>query len=71
MSETTLPTPSGLRDLLRLRHAPWEFRDLDLARRFAERCDQPHYVVLGEFPQIWVACPADAERMTKAGYELA
>jgi hypothetical protein len=71
MAESSLPTPAVLRERLRLRHAPWEFRDLALAHRFAGRCEKPHHVVLGQFPQIWVACPADAERMVKAGYELA
>lgn len=49
----------------------FSFRSLDLARSFASGCHKPHRVMLGDHPQYWVVCPADAERLVKAGYEYA
>ena len=36
-----------------------------------ERCSAPMRVILGDDDMFWVVTPADAERLLRAGYELA
>lgn len=38
---------------------------------FASKCVKSHLVVLGDNGKFWVVCFADAQKLTKAGYELA
>ena len=35
-----------------------------------EHSVKPSRIVMGDCPWYWVVSPADAERLTKAGYEL-
>ncbi len=49
----------------------YSFTSLALATSFASRCHKRHRLVLGDHPQIWVVSPADAERLTRVGYEYA
>ena len=50
------------------------FRNPELANNYANRCIQPHWVVLGdnvgETGEYWVVTPADAQRLERAGYEM-
>lgn len=53
------------------------FRDPRNAFSFADGCCKPHCMVLGDIDedgengQFWVVLPADAQRLVRAGYELA
>jgi len=51
------------------------FRNPALAKSFADRCVKLHCIVLGdhdgETGQYWVVTPADAQRLERAGYEIA
>lgn len=50
------------------------FRNFELANLHAENCVKPHWIVLGdhdgECGEYWVATPADAQRLERAGYEM-
>jgi hypothetical protein len=67
--------PSHVKHLV-TRHSFAEFRSLELARSYAERCTKPHWVVQGDIDgdgengRYWVVLPADAARLEAAGYEL-
>lgn len=54
-----------------LKYNPAIFSDRELAFSFAHGSVKPHRVILGENGKYWVVCPADAERLQKAGYEYA
>jgi hypothetical protein len=66
---------SHLKHLIK-RHSFAEFRSLDLARFYAERCTKAHWVVQGDLDddgengRFWVVLPADAARLEAAGYEI-
>lgn len=70
-----------LQDALGLRHEPQPFRSLELARRHADGCwktaGKTRWIVQGDYDAeadegvFWVVCPRDAERLIRAGYELA
>ena len=53
------------------------FQNARLAFEFADRMlfpnGRPGYgrVIVGDYPWYWVATPADAERLFRAGYEYA
>ena len=49
----------------------FNFTSQAMANSFACRCQKPHRVILGDHPRYWVVSPADAERLTTAGYEYA
>ena len=69
--------PSHIKHLVR-RHSFAEFRSLENARFYAERCSgtKPHWVVQGDVDgdgengRWWVVLPADAARLEAAGYEI-
>lgn len=52
----------------------WVFSQLANAQSFANRCVEPHCIVLGDHDgergQYWVATLADAQRLERAGYEI-
>jgi hypothetical protein len=48
-----------------------KFNDLFLAQNFAARCKKIHMVIMGDDGMYWVVTMATAQRLVKAGYELA
>ena len=48
-----------------------KFNDLFLAQNFAARCLKIHMVIMGDDMKYWVVNMATAQRLVKAGYELA
>ena len=63
----TQPSYNGLT----LRHTPYVFVSAEAAERYADACVKPMRVVLGLVGDYVIVCPADAERMIRAGYEMA
>jgi hypothetical protein len=49
----------------------FQMRSLALARSFALGCDRPMFVVMGDDDCFWIVGGADAQRLERAGYELA
>lgn len=50
----------------------YKFRSRTHALSFCyERCTAPMRVILGDDDLFWVVTPADAERLLRAGYEIA
>lgn len=47
------------------------FKSLAAAWRWADGADLPLTVVLGACPEFWVVTLADAQRLVRAGFELA
>jgi len=43
----------------------------DSAFRYADNCKKPHVVMLGCNGLFWVVCFADAQKLSKRGYEIA
>lgn len=41
------------------------------AFRYASNCIKLHVVILGENCKYWVVCFSDAQKLVKAGFELA
>jgi hypothetical protein len=62
---TTLKTTLGLRNNID------QFSTLDGANRWANNCIKLHIVMLGDNGKYWVACFADAQKLSKMGYEIA
>jgi len=60
-----------LKEKLNLRHEPAVFHNRELAFYNLEHCVKPHIVMLGDYPQYWVVCPADGAKLFKLGYEYA
>ena len=58
------------REALGLRHRPEVIRDEAAAFRIADHAAKPLRVMLGD-GAYWVVCPADAERLDRAGFEWA
>jgi len=54
-----------------LKYRPDQFSTLAAAKRWADRCEKPHQVILGDNGKYWVVCPADAAKLQKAGLEYA
>jgi hypothetical protein len=48
-----------------------EFNTMGAARGFAGRAVKPLALILGDNGLIWAVTLAEAERLTKAGYEFA
>ncbi len=62
---TTLKTTLGLRNNID------QFSNLDAAQRWANNCIKLHIVMLGDNGKYWVVCFADAQKLSKIGYEIA
>lgn len=61
----------NLKATLGLRKNIDQFSTLDAAIRWANNCIKLHMVVLGDNNKFWVACFADAQTLSKLGYEIA
>lgn len=48
-----------------------EFKSLQLAENFANRCEKLHLIILGDNNRYWVALPKVTEKLNKQGYEYA
>ena len=48
-----------------------EFTSLESAWELVNRSKKPQRIILGDAPTYWVVTPADAERLIRAGYEMA
>jgi hypothetical protein len=66
-------TTKDLQAKLGLRYEPIAFRSLERAKSYASRCTKSMWVVLGDHDGdegvAWVVCPADFEKLVRAGYE--
>lgn len=68
---TTPRTLTASYNGLALRHAPGIYRSLDSAEFWAKASAKAAWIVMG-LPGEWlVVCPADFERLLRAGYESA
>jgi hypothetical protein len=61
----------NLQTTLNLRNKPAEFTNIVNAQSWASKSVKPGMIVLGEEGKFWVVCFSDAQRLVKAGYELA
>mgnify|MGYP001809985236 CR=1 FL=1 len=61
----------NLKTTLGLRNNIDQFSDRDAAFRWASNCNKLHVVMLGDNEKYWVACFADAQKLSKLGYEIA
>ncbi|MBN8573927.1 MAG: hypothetical protein J0M05_08440 [Candidatus Kapabacteria bacterium] len=61
----------NLKTTLGLRNNIDQFSDRDAAFRWANNCIKLHIVMLGDNGNYWVACFADAQKLSKLGYEIA
>jgi len=48
-----------------------EFTNLNNAQTMTFHASKPQRIILGDAPYYWVVTPADAERLIRAGYEMA
>jgi len=64
-------TAIDYKNALGLRYKPDQFTQIESAKRWADRCNKLHSVILGCNGMFWVVCFADAQRLVKAGYEIA
>ena len=48
-----------------------QFNDRSAAFRWSNNCIKLHVVMLGDNDKFWVACFADAQKLSKMGYEIA
>ena len=62
---------AGIETTLGLRNNIGQFSTLDGANRWANNCIKLHIVMLGDNGKYWVACFADAQKLSKMGYEIA
>jgi hypothetical protein len=56
---------------LNLKHEPTSFKSLASAKSFASKSEKLHLVLLGPNDTFLVAIFADANKMVKAGFEIA
>ncbi len=54
-----------------LKYQPSIYRNEALARSALSHYVKPHRIILGNCPEFWIVCHADAERLLRAGYEMA
>lgn len=58
-----------------LRHVPTATRSrmaaFELAEQSTGKLERTRWVILGDNDWFWIVCPADADKLIKAGYELA
>lgn len=64
-------TMTNLKTKLGLRKNIDQFSNRDAAFRWANNCIKLHVVMLGDNENFWVACFADAQKLSKMGYEIA
>jgi hypothetical protein len=62
---------ANLKTILGLRNNIDQFSTLESAKRCANNCIKLHIVMLGDNGNFWVACFADAQKLSKVGYEIA
>ncbi len=60
-----------LKNTLGLRNNIDQFSTLEGANRWANNCIKLHIVMLGDNGKYWVVCFADAQKLSKMGYEIA
>lgn len=61
----------NLQATLNLRNKPAEFSNKANAESWVSKSAKPGMIVLGDEGKFWVVCFSDAQRLVKAGYELA
>ena len=64
-------TMMTLKSKLGIRNNIDQFSSLEAANRWANNCVKLHIVMLGDNGKYWVACFADAQKLSKIGYEIA
>jgi hypothetical protein len=64
-------TTANIKTTLGLKNNIDQFSCPAAAQRYANRCEKLHIVMLGDNGKFWVACFADAQKLQKAGYEIA
>jgi hypothetical protein len=62
---------TDLKTTLGLRRNIDQFTNAESAFSWAEKCIKLHVVMLGCNGKYWVACFADAQKLSKMGYEVA
>jgi len=62
---------TNLKTTLGLRNNIDQFSTLEGANRWANNCMKLHIVMLGDNGKYWVACFADAQKLSEMGYEIA
>jgi hypothetical protein len=62
---------TNLKTVFGLRNNVDQFSDLQAATRWANNCVKLHIVMLGSNDKYWVVCFADAQKLSKLGYEVA
>lgn len=62
---------TNLKTALGLRNNVDQLSNRDAAFRWANNCKKLHVVMLGDNGKFWVACFADAQKLSKMGYEPA
>lgn len=68
---TNLQITTKIKKANNLKYRPARFTNRGAAFRFAANCKKSHLVILGADQMFWVVCFADAQRLTKNGYQLA
>jgi hypothetical protein len=61
----------NLKTIFGLRNNISQLSNLESAFRFANNCIKLHIVMLGDNGKYWVVCFADAQKLSKMGYEAA
>lgn len=61
----------NLKVTLGLRNNVDQLSNRDAAFRWANNCNKLHTVMLGDNGKFWVVCFADAQKLSKMGYEYA
>ena len=60
-----------LKSTLGLRHNIDQFHNRENAFSYAYHCIKLHIVMLGDNGMFWVCCFADAQKLSRMGYEIA
>ncbi len=47
----------------------YQFTNLALATNFANRCEKPHIIIMGDNGKLWVSTLAEAKKLISEGYE--
>lgn len=62
---------NSIKSTFGLRHEADVMSNRSAALKYAAFCLTPHEVILGDGGKFWVVCFADAQILTKTGYEIA